>query len=98
MTDQDLDKGLRQMPRQRGLAREVADDVRDGSCSDEPAAAFEELGHSRWDGLIEEVVTHANLAMATKRVRQNRGSPGIDRMTVDELPAYMEQLEDTLRT
>lgn len=85
------------MPRQRGLAREAADDVREGSRSDEPTSAVEALGHSRWDGLIEEVVTHANLAMATKRVRQNRGSPGVDGMTVGDLPGYMEQHEDRLR-
>lgn len=46
---------------------------------------------------MEEVVTRVNLAMAMKRVRQNRGSPGIDGMTVDGLPAYMEQHEDRLR-
>jgi RNA-directed DNA polymerase len=85
------------MPRQRGLAQEAADDVRNGPSSDEPTSAIERSGHSRWDGLMEEVVTRANLAMALKRVRQNRGSPGIDGMTVDDLPAYMEQHEDRLR-
>ncbi len=85
------------MPRPRGLAQEAADDVREGLDSDEPTSAIEAPVHSRWDGLMEEVVASANLAKAMKRVRQNRGSSGIDGMTVDDLPAYMEQHEDRLR-
>jgi RNA-directed DNA polymerase len=41
------------------------------------------------DDLMARVVERTNLARALKRVRQNRGSPGIDGMTVDELPAYL---------
>jgi group II intron reverse transcriptase/maturase len=60
-------------------------------------SAIERPVNSRWDELMEEVVTRANLATAMKRVVQNRGSPGIDGMTVGDLPAYMEQHEDRLR-
>ncbi len=66
------------MPRPRGLAQEAADDVREGLDSDEPTSAIEAPVHARWDELMEEVVARANLAKAMKRVRQNRGSPGID--------------------
>ena len=38
---------------------------------------------------MEEVVERGNLKAALKRVRKNKGSPGIDGMTVDELPAYL---------
>jgi group II intron reverse transcriptase/maturase len=38
---------------------------------------------------MEEVVQPSNLKAALKRVRQNKGSPGIDGMTVDELPAWL---------
>src|SRR6185295_17032341 len=40
-------------------------------------------------GLMEEALARPNLWAALKRVRQNGGSPGIDGMTVDELPAYL---------
>ena len=40
-------------------------------------------------GLMEQVCERQNLRAALKRVRQNRGSPGIDGMTVNELPAYL---------
>ena len=40
-------------------------------------------------GLMEAVLTRRNLQTALKRVRQNKGSPGIDGMTVEELPGYL---------
>ena len=44
--------------------------------------------NQRW---MEEVWERENRRAALKRVRANQGSPGIDGMTVDELPEYLEQ-------
>jgi RNA-directed DNA polymerase len=41
--------------------------------------------------LMEEVVQRSNAAMALRRVQKNKGSPGIDGMTVQELPAYLAE-------
>ena len=41
--------------------------------------------------LMEEVVRRENLLSALKRVRANKGSPGIDGMTVEELPGYLKE-------
>ena len=41
--------------------------------------------------LMEEVVRRENLVRALKRVRANRGSPGVDGMTVDELPGFLKE-------
>jgi RNA-directed DNA polymerase len=41
--------------------------------------------------LMEEVCERENLRAALKRVRANRGSPGIDGMTVGALPEYLKQ-------
>lgn len=41
-------------------------------------------------GLMERVCERANLLAALKRVRKNKGSAGIDGMTVDELPEYLK--------
>src|SRR5450631_807883 len=41
--------------------------------------------------VMEEVCERGNRREALKRVRANKGSPGIDGMTVDELPEYLEQ-------
>src|SRR5664279_3327157 len=40
---------------------------------------------------MEEVVRRENLLSALKRVRANKGSPGIDGMTVEELPDYLKK-------
>ena len=40
--------------------------------------------------LIELVVERQNCLAALKRVKANKGSPGIDGMTVGELPAYLK--------
>ena len=39
--------------------------------------------------LMERVVEGGNLRRALKRVQQNKGSPGVDGLTVEELPAYL---------
>jgi RNA-directed DNA polymerase len=44
--------------------------------------------HGAANGLMELVCERQNLVAALKRVRQNKGSPGIDGMTVKELPAF----------
>ena len=41
--------------------------------------------------VMEEVCERENRRKALKRVRANQGNPGIDGMTVDELPGYLEQ-------
>ena len=41
--------------------------------------------------LMEEVCERENLKQALRRVKANKGSPGIDGMTVDELPGYLQQ-------
>jgi RNA-directed DNA polymerase len=39
--------------------------------------------------LMEEVCELENCKQALQRVKANKGSPGMDGMTVDELPAYL---------
>src|SRR5713226_8991454 len=41
--------------------------------------------------LMEEVCERENLKRALQKVKANKGSPGIDGMTVDELPGYLQQ-------
>jgi RNA-directed DNA polymerase len=41
--------------------------------------------------LREEVVRRENLGATLKRVRANKGSPGVDGMTVEELGGYLRQ-------
>jgi len=41
--------------------------------------------------LMEEICQRENLRRALQRVRQNKGSPGIDGMTVKKLPGYLKK-------
>jgi group II intron reverse transcriptase/maturase len=57
---------------------------------DEPAAGEPDVPESIPNfTLFERVLTRANLQRALKQVRQNQGAPGIDGMSVDELPDYL---------
>jgi RNA-directed DNA polymerase len=46
---------------------------------------------------MEEVCQRSNLEEALRRVRANGGSPGLDGMTVEELPGYLRQHWLTIR-
>jgi len=46
---------------------------------------------------MAKVCERRNLQAALKRVRRNKGSPGIDGMTVDELPDYLREHWPALR-
>jgi RNA-directed DNA polymerase len=47
--------------------------------------------------LMEQVVARENAEEALKRVRRNKGSPGIDGMTVDELLPYLREHWNEIR-
>jgi RNA-directed DNA polymerase len=47
--------------------------------------------------LMEKVVERDNLSRALKRVRKNKGSPGIDGMSVEELPEYLRENRERIR-
>jgi group II intron reverse transcriptase/maturase len=46
---------------------------------------------------MERVVERGNVKAALKRVRQNKGSPGVDGMTVDELPKHLVENWEAIR-
>jgi group II intron reverse transcriptase/maturase len=75
---------------------------RDGNASDHPsnraaATPQDELAAGlsgqpesiHTQALYAQVVERGNLQRALKQVRRNKGAPGIDGMTVDELPEYL---------
>ena len=46
---------------------------------------------------LERILSKDNLNQAYKRVKSNKGSPGIDGMTVEELLLYLKQEGEALR-
>ena len=59
--------------------------------SAEALTAANENERSGDDCLMEQVVEEGNVKAAQKRVRQNKGSAGIDGMSVEALPGYMAE-------
>lgn len=43
--------------------------------------------------LMEKILNEENLQMAIKKVKQNKGAPGIDKMTVTEVEQYFQQYQ-----
>ncbi|GJH08870.1 RNA-directed DNA polymerase (Reverse transcriptase) [Caballeronia temeraria] len=62
------------------------------------AANPESESPSASDRLMEEVCERENLKQALKRVRANKGAPGVDGMTVQALPAYLREHWPTIRS
>ena len=48
-------------------------------------------GHDDRLDLLEEIIERENLVRALQRVQRNQGSPGVDGLTVEALPAYLKQ-------
>ena len=59
--------------------------------TESPLAAHDTESPANANRLMEEVCERDNLKEAVRRVKANKGSAGIDRMTVGQLPDYLKQ-------
>lgn len=57
----------------------------------EASTAPQETEGSGASGVMERALSRPNMFAALKRVRKNKGGPGIDGMTVDELPDWLKE-------
>ena len=87
----------RQMSRQLELPLRARGEAPAPERSDEAPKTTQEPKRSGASGLLEAALSRENLRAALKRVKQNRGSPGIDGMTVEDLPAYLRENWESLR-
>lgn len=86
-----------QMSRQLELPLAGRGEAPRGKRSEEASTAAHGNERSGTSDLLERVLTRPNLQAALKRVRKNKGSPGIDGMTVDQLPDYLRTHWPALR-
>ncbi|MBU1932254.1 group II intron reverse transcriptase/maturase, partial [Patescibacteria group bacterium] len=77
------------MSRKLELPFEGTGEARRVERSEEAPTAIHRTERSGASDLMEKVCERPNLQAALKRVRKNKGSPGIDGMTVDELPDHL---------
>ena len=89
---------MRQKSEQLELALEARGEASHGRRSGE--APTTPRGDERSGGdhrLMEQVVARANALAALKRVKQNKGSPGVDGMTVDDLTPHLAKHWEAIR-
>ena len=92
-----LGRAKHQKTAQAELPWEARGEAPQAQRSGEAPTATNGNGGSGNDRLMERVVERGNAKAALKRVRQNKGSPGVDGMTVDELPKYLVDNWETIR-
>jgi RNA-directed DNA polymerase len=92
-----LDKAMRQKSTQMELPLDGRGATPSEQRSGEAVSAANGNDSSGTDHLMELVVEHGNLKRVLKRVKANKGSPGIDGMTVEELPVYLQANWERLR-
>lgn len=86
-----------QMSRQLELLLESRGEAPRVERSEESPTAARGNERSGTSGLLELVLRRENLQAALKRVKKNKGSPGIDGMTVDALPDHLRAHWSELR-
>jgi group II intron reverse transcriptase/maturase len=92
-----LEDAMRQKTRQLVLPLDGRGEAPRCQWSGEASTAASGNERPGRDRLMEEVVQRGNAKAALKRVKQNKGSPGVDGMTVDELPEYLAEHWESLR-
>jgi RNA-directed DNA polymerase len=92
-----LEDAMRQKTGQLVLPLESRGETPRSQRSGEASTAASGNERPGTDRLMEEVVQRGNAKAALKRVRQNKGSPGVDGMTVDELPEYLAEHWEEVR-
>jgi group II intron reverse transcriptase/maturase len=85
-----LEEGRHQKSKREPLPRE-RDEVAITKQGGESSTAADGDERSGSEHLMERVVARENMRTALKRVRQNKGGPGVDGMTVDELPSHLHE-------
>ena len=86
-----------------------AENMKDNGCSQRDSAEHEGYAkahrsfHSIWKErnsaqpeLLEKILNKDNLNRAFKRVKANKGAPGIDGITVEETGAYLKENQQTI--
>lgn len=88
---------MRQMTMQMELLLEGRGEAPRVERSGEAGPVVQGDGRSGVGDLMEKIVERDNLIRALKRVRSNKGSPGIDGMRVEALPEYLRENWERVR-
>lgn len=70
--------------------------TRTAACEESQASTASDQERALTTNLMEEVCDRENLNQAYKRVKANKGSAGVDRMTVHDLKTWLAEHKETL--
>jgi RNA-directed DNA polymerase len=93
----DLDDAMPQKSKNMELPIGTRGEASDAGRSVEAGSAAHGTERPGTSGLMEAALERRNLQAALKRVKQNKGSPGIDGMTVEDLPDHLRVHWPSLR-
>jgi len=93
-----LEGDKRQMSRQLELPWESRGETPSVPRSDESPTAVQGTERPGADGLMEAALERRNMQVALRRVKKNRGRPGVDGMTVDEILPYLWEHWDEIKS
>ncbi|MBU6491380.1 MAG: group II intron reverse transcriptase/maturase [Burkholderiales bacterium] len=85
-----LERAVHQKPAQAGRNAGGRGEAEPKAGRDEARTARHETGSLGRDGLLAQALARANLVMAWKRVKANRGSAGVDGKSIAETAAYLK--------
>jgi RNA-directed DNA polymerase len=72
------------------------DGIQPTRCEESQPLAASDQTRTLTDNLMRRICHRENLNQAYRKVKANKGGPGIDGMTVDELPVWLAEHKDTL--
>ena len=80
------------------MAPEEQPELRPSKTDGEPVAGNPVEAKSKTgSSLLERVLARDNLMRALNQVKRNKGAPGVDGMSVEELPEYLKQYWPRIR-
>lgn len=86
-----LGNALHQKPGQPGRSSAVVGESRSDVVRGEAYPAYQQQESSGRDDLLTEVLSRENMATAWKRVKANKGSAGIDGLTIEQTADYLKE-------
>ncbi len=85
-----LGNALHQKSGQPERVATIPGEARDDATRDEARPAWQEPEGLGREDLLRQALARENMAVAWKRVKANKGSAGVDGLTIDQMPQYLK--------